>query len=230
MINEIFYSIQGEGLYAGLPMWFVRLTGCPLRCVWCDTPQAYDGGKGYSLEEIGRELSHSSSRADWVSITGGEPLAQKGSIALMEYLQKEGYNILLETSGSIALEEVPPGVVISMDIKIPSSGSWNEEQIRNIDYLKKGDYVKIVYTSPEDFLWLWDHDSLFIPALREKGILPIFLQYSQQNKPPREAADFVLKRTGDYRFGVQLHKFFFEDPGKTDGKELPKISSGRIDE
>jgi len=218
-INEIFYSIQGEGLYAGLPMCFVRLTGCPLRCVWCDTPQAYDGGKVYSLEEIGRELSHSSSRPGWVSITGGEPLAQKGSTDLMEFLLQNGYRILLETSGSITLEEVPLGVVISMDIKIPSSGSWNEEQIRNIDYLKKGDYVKIVYTSPEDFFWLRDHDSLFIPLLREKGLLPVFLQYSQRLIPPREATDFVLERTGDYRFGVQLHKFFFEDPGKTDGKE-----------
>lgn len=209
-INEIFFSLQGEGKYAGLPMWFVRLTGCNLRCHWCDTQFAFTEGKKMTVSEITSQLR--SNNNEWVTVTGGEPLIQKAVYTLIDKLLEEKKKVLLETSGSISLENIPERVILSMDFKLPSSGGWNEVQIENLRHLKDRDYLKIVISSDDDIAWLKENDAVFIEHLRKKGLLPVYLQYAHEKTPPDSMISFILSRNSEYRFGVQLHKLFFNDP------------------
>lgn len=211
-INEIFFSLQGEGRYSGLPMWFIRLAGCNLRCHWCDTKYAYTQGEEFSINDIIDHVLSVENR--WVTITGGEPLLQESVYFLMEELTLKKKTILLETSGSISLKKIPKDIIKSMDFKLPSSGGWNEEQIQNLQYLKGKDYLKIVISSKEDIEWLERNEFMFLNVLREKNLLPVYLQYAYKNPPLKEMIQFILNKNSEYRFGVQLHKVFFNDPKK----------------
>ncbi len=150
-VNEMFKSIQGEGPYMGIPMFFVRLTGCNLRCQWCDTQYAFYEGEEMSVEEILERVKDSG--VEWVCVTGGEPLLQKEVYALIDALLRDGYRVLVETNGSISIEELPTeeNLVISLDIKTPSSKMEKAMLFENLKYLGPRDYVKFVIKDDEDF-------------------------------------------------------------------------------
>ena len=149
-VNEMFPSIQGEGIYIGVPMFFIRLTGCNLRCKWCDTQYAFYEGKDMEIEEIVKEANKSGLR--WICLTGGEPLLQKDVYKLIYRLMDE-HNVLIETNGSIPIDEVPTeeNVVISLDIKTPSSGMHKAMRFENLEYLGEKDFVKFVIADEEDY-------------------------------------------------------------------------------
>ena len=141
-ISEIFYSIQGEAGYAGQKCIFIRLTGCPLRCVWCDTTYSFHGGETATVSAILSEIRKYP--CNLVEITGGEPLLQKSCYALFEALHEKEYKVLLETSGAIAIDKVPSFVTIIMDLKAPASGESSKNLWTNLDFLKQEDSLKIV--------------------------------------------------------------------------------------
>ena len=150
-VNEIFKSIQGEGIYIGTPMLFVRLTGCNLRCKWCDTKYAYTEGEEWKLEDLLKEIERES--MEWVCITGGEPLIQDETYLLVDALLRKGYKVLIETNGSVDISKLPTeeNLVVSLDIKTPSSGMHTFNQFKNLDYLGPNDYVKFVIADETDF-------------------------------------------------------------------------------
>ncbi len=150
-INEMFLSIQGEGIYIGVPMFFIRLTGCNLRCEWCDTKYAFYEGEDMGIEEIMRRVRNAG--VEWVCITGGEPLLQDDVYKLIDALLKEGHRVLLETNGSISIENLPTeeNLVVSLDIKTPSSRMENAMRFENLDYLGPKDFVKFVIADERDF-------------------------------------------------------------------------------
>lgn len=148
-VNEIFFSIQGESSYSGLPCVFIRLTGCPLRCAYCDTEYAFYEGRSLTLPEILKEIARFDCRL--VEITGGEPLAQKECIDLMQALIASDYTVLLETSGALSLKEVPQNVIKIMDIKCPSSREADKNLYENIAFLKPHDEIKFVIGTREDY-------------------------------------------------------------------------------
>ena len=204
IVTEIFHSIQGESSKAGLPCAFVRLTGCPLRCRWCDTAYSFQGGKAYTIEEICTELGRFKTRL--VEITGGEPLSQKGSVDLMEALLAQGYAVLLETSGSEDISRVPKGVHVIMDIKCPGSKMHERNLWSNIPLLKPSDEVKFVIASREDFDWAlekvqeWELEYrcdhlLFSPAW---GLVN-----------PQHLSEWLLESGVSGRLNLQLHKLIW---------------------
>jgi len=150
-INEIFYSIQGEGIYIGLPMIFIRTTGCNLRCRWCDTTYAYEAGEELAITEIMERLKAYKSRE--LCLTGGEPLTQEDTPSLIEELIKNGYSIYLETNGSIFLGNLPglDAIKLSMDIKCPSSGEEQKMNLSNLDLLGAGDQIKFIIVDDNDY-------------------------------------------------------------------------------
>ncbi|MEM2722403.1 MAG: radical SAM protein, partial [Thermoplasmata archaeon] len=150
-VNEIFYSIQGEGVYMGIPMVFVRFTGCNLRCSWCDTKYAWEEGKEMKIDEILAEIKKY--KTNWVCITGGEPLLQEDIYKFIDRLLNMGYKILLETNGSITLENLPceDNLIVDMDIKTPSSGMSKFMDLSNLEILGPKDTVKFVIANQEDY-------------------------------------------------------------------------------
>lgn len=150
-ITEIYVSTQGESTWAGLPCTFIRLTGCPLRCTWCDTEYAFVGGKKMTLDEILHEVSEIG--CPLVEVTGGEPLAQPNCIALLRALVDAGYKVLLETSGAYPIAEVPREVVRIVDLKCPDSGEMQRNLYENIEHLEPHDEVKFVIASRADYEW-----------------------------------------------------------------------------
>ena len=150
-VTEIFHSIQGESTWAGLPCTFVRLTGCPLRCVWCDTAYAFHGGTRLTLEEVLKEVGGKGCRL--VEITGGEPLVQPGAAALARRLLEDGYTVLVETSGAVDVGVLDPRVHRIMDLKCPGSGEEHRNMWSNLDQLTHRDEVKFVVAGLEDFEW-----------------------------------------------------------------------------
>ncbi|MFQ6127448.1 MAG: 7-carboxy-7-deazaguanine synthase QueE [Thermoplasmata archaeon] len=151
IINEIFKSLQGEGIEIGVPTVFVRLTGCPLRCKWCDQQDAWVTGKSIGIEEILEEVA--GYKCPYVCVTGGEPLAQDDSIKLISRLLEAGYMISIETGGSISLEELPcsENLMVSLDIKCPSSGMHDKMDLSNIELLSLSDQLKFVIADEEDY-------------------------------------------------------------------------------
>jgi 7-carboxy-7-deazaguanine synthase len=204
-ITEIFYSVQGESITVGIPTVFIRLTGCPLRCSYCDTAYAFTGGQKMDLPEIINEVGKYNTH--YVTITGGEPLAQPSVQELMTNLLDQGYIVSLETSGAIDVSEVDPRVVKVMDLKTPSSGEISKNHYQNIQYLNRRDQVKFVIGNDEDYCWsknimseyqLSDRcDVLFSPIM------------GQQN--PAELADKILRDQLPVRFQIQLHKYLWDD-------------------
>lgn len=208
-IHEIFHSLQGESTRVGLPTVFVRLTGCPLRCGYCDTAYAFQGGENMSLEQILEKVA--SFGAKYVTVTGGEPLAQKECIPLLEKLCDAGYSVSLETSGAMDTSKVDARVSVILDIKTPGSGEEKKNLWSNLDRLKSTDEVKFVLCGREDYDWARQ-------VLAERGIAakctvlfsPV---YSQLN--PTDLADWVLQDRLPVRMQVQLHKILWgETPGK----------------
>ncbi|MCS6985820.1 MAG: radical SAM protein [Leptospiraceae bacterium] len=204
-VNEIFYSIQGEGSFSGRKCLFVRLTGCPLRCRWCDTEYAFYEGRRLTFTEIRHELSLYPCKL--VEVTGGEPLIQKNVYPFFEFLHNFNYEILLETSGAISVAKVPSYVHIVMDLKPPHSGESHKNCMDNLQLLKPSDDLKFVIAHEEDFYWA---ESLVAEKnLTKRFRNPPIVQPAHPDFPPEKLADLVKKSPVDFRLGLQLHKYIY---------------------
>ena len=208
-INEIFYSLQGETTTVGLPTVFVRLTGCPLRCNYCDTAYAFHKGAVMGLDEILAQVD--AYGAKFVTVTGGEPLAQPECISLLKALCDRGYTVSLETSGAMSIEKVDARVVTILDLKTPASGECDKNLESNIKYLKPSDQVKFVICDRGDFEWSKAKTDQFDLRNRVAEVLfsPSFEQLSY-----KELAEWILQDRLDVRMQLQLHKHIWGDkPG-----------------
>jgi 7-carboxy-7-deazaguanine synthase len=207
-ITEIFYSLQGESTTVGLPTVFVRLTGCPLRCQYCDTAYAFHGGDKRDLDLIVQQVLEYNCKH--VCVTGGEPLAQPSCIELLKRLCDLDLMVSLETSGARSLEHVDPRVMIVMDLKTPDSGEVNKNMWSNLDYLKPTDQVKFVLCSQNDYQWACDVLRQY--QLNEKAQILFSSSWGQLN--PTTLADWIVKDRLPVRFQMQLHKILWNDaPG-----------------
>ncbi|MBN2603352.1 MAG: radical SAM protein [Candidatus Thermoplasmatota archaeon] len=207
-INEIFYSIQGEGKWTGLPNIFIRTTGCNLRCSYCDTKYAYDEGTEKSIKDILKEIKKFSCKN--ICITGGEPLLQSDILKLLEFLIKENYSICLETNGSIGIEEVSkfPTLLISLDIKCPSSNMCTKMKLKNIELLRPNDQIKMIIKNEVDYNYARDI------IMDYKPDCSIFFQ-PVWGTSSNSLAKWILKDSLKVRLGLQLHKIIWgEKRGK----------------
>lgn len=209
-ITEIFYSLQGETSTVGLPTTFVRLTGCPLRCVYCDTEYAFHGGERLAIDTVLEKVRELGCRR--ITVTGGEPLAQKPCLRLLTELCDQGYSVSLETSGAMSIAGVDPRVSIILDLKTPASGEVSRNDYSNIPLLKAVDEVKFVLTDRRDYDWaVMKLDELGL-ADKVNNILfsPTFGQLS-----PTDLADWVVADRLPVRVQLQLHKLLWNDePGR----------------
>jgi 7-carboxy-7-deazaguanine synthase len=208
-VTEIFYSLQGEARTVGLPTVFVRLTGCPLRCQYCDTTYAFHGGQWLTLAEVLEKVAEYVPR--YVTVTGGEPLAQKGSLPLLSALAEAGYQVSLETSGALDVVRVDPRVVKVIDLKTPGSGEVNRNRYSNIEHLQPHDQVKFVLCDRADYAWAKQMlDDYALPSHCEVLFSPSFAQLSATT-----LADWVLADRLPVRVQIQLHKYLWGDiPGR----------------
>ncbi len=202
-IFEIFHSLQGESSRVGLPTVFVRLTGCPLRCGYCDTEYAFHGGSTQSFEEILANVA--SYQAQYVCVTGGEPLAQKGCHALLKMLCDAGYQVSIETSGAMDISQVDQRVSVIMDIKTPGSGEENKNLWSNISALEAKDEVKFVLVDRADYDWA--KQILAQYDLTQK--CPVLFSPVYKTLPPADLATWVLEDRLPVRMQVQLHKILW---------------------
>lgn len=199
-ISEIFHSIQGESTRVGLPTIFVRLTGCPLRCVWCDTEHAFSGGDMLSLDEIVARVG--SFDCATVCVTGGEPLAQKNCLPLLSALCDAGFSVSLETSGALDIGEVDPRVSRIMDLKAPDSGEAGKNRWENCALLTARDEIKVVLASRDDYDWA-------VAASRQRRlfeICPVLFSPVQGQLDPALLAQWIIDDRLPVRFQLQLHK------------------------
>lgn len=202
-INEIFVSIQGESTWAGKPCLFLRTTGCPLRCVWCDTEYAFHEGSRWNLDDLVEEAcSHD---VQLVEITGGEPLAQPAVPALARALLERGRTVLIETSGAYDISVLPEGVHRIMDLKCPGSGESDRNDWDNLDRLRDGDEVKFVIADRQDYEWAREVVARYGLAAR----LPVLFSPVWESVPPRELAEWILEDRLDVRLQLQLHKILW---------------------
>jgi 7-carboxy-7-deazaguanine synthase len=208
-ITEIFYSLQGESNTVGIPTVFIRLTGCPLRCVYCDSAYAFTGGKKISLPDILREVD--SYQCRYITVTGGEPLAQPACLTLMNQLVDKGYTVSLETSGALDISNVNPRVIKVMDLKTPSSGEMEKNRYTNIEHLSTQDQVKFVIGNAEDYNW---SKSILTEYNLLKRCEILFSPIAGQQNPT-ELAEKILADKLPVRFQLQLHKLLW---GDTQGK------------
>lgn len=204
-LSEIFYSIQGEGPFQGLSTLFVRLTGCDLRCSWCDTSHAFHGGESYTLPSlVAQVLEHDCRR---ICITGGEPLLQAECPELMQQLLDAGCSVSLETGGHRDLSAVPKAVTQVVDVKCPGSGEGGSFRLSNLKHLRTGDALKFVVASPEDIDWLESFlEEQEIPSGVELFVSPV----PGQMDPPL-LAERILQSPHPLRLGLQLHKILWGD-------------------
>ena len=202
-ISEIFHSIQGESTRVGLPTVFIRLTGCPLRCVWCDTAYAFTGGDSILLDEVLRRVAEFGCRT--VCVTGGEPMAQKSSLALLNELCAAAYDVSLETSGAIDLAEVDQCVSKIMDIKTPGSGEAERNLWTNLEYLTARDEIKFVLASASDYAWAKE----VMVQRKLAGICPVLFSPVQGKLDPAQLAGWILQDRLEVRFQLQLHKLLW---------------------
>jgi Organic radical activating enzymes len=203
-INEIYYSIQGESTKAGLPCVFVRLTFCNLRCTYCDTEYAFYEGRDLSIGDIKEEVRKYN--CSLVEISGGEPLFQAESYILMKQLADDGFEVLLETGGSLPINNIDQRVKIIMDLKTPSSGMLKKNMYENINYLKKDDEVKFVIGSREDYLWSKQIIEKY--DLNKKNAILFSVVFGKLL--PIELVNWILEDKLNVRFQLQLHKFIWK--------------------
>jgi len=216
-MTEIFYSLQGEALTSGLPTVFVRLTGCPLRCVYCDTTYSFTGGERLSLEAIMADIAQYPCKR--VCITGGEPLAQPNCIALINRLLEAGYEISLETAGALSVADVPEAVSKVMDVKTPSSGESDKNLWSNLDYLTQHDQLKFVIMNRSDYEW--SKQQLIDYKLDQKvgtvWFSPMFNVHDNKDSAvevpnlARELAEWILEDAIPVRLQLQLHTIIWAD-------------------
>ena len=207
-IHEIFHSLQGESTRVGLPTVFVRLTGCPMRCGYCDTAYAFNGGSNMEIAEIMQKVAEYG--AKYVTVTGGEPLAQKTCHDLLKALCDAGYSVSLETGGAIDTSPVDPRVSVILDIKTPGSGELANMRMENIDFLKPQDEVKFVLCDRADYEWA--KEILMQYKLADKCTVLFSPVYQKVN--PTELAEWVLADKLPVRMQIQLHKVLWgERPG-----------------
>ncbi len=208
-ITEIFHSLQGEGDTVGIPTVFVRLTGCPLRCQYCDTAYAFHGGEWWTIDDVVRRVHELGSR--YVCVTGGEPLAQRNCLELLARLCDEELRVSLETSGAMPLAEVDPRVVRVVDVKTPGSGEERRNRYDELAALRPQDQVKFVICGRGDYEWSRG-------KVRELGLAErctVLFSPSHEQLAARDLADWMLEDRLPVRFQIQLHKYLWGNvPGK----------------
>lgn len=202
-VDEIFFSLQGEGLRTGLPTVFVRLTGCPLRCGYCDTAYAFQGGIWFEIGDICAAVAAHPTRH--VCVTGGEPLAQKASLDLMVALCDAGYDVNLETSGALAIDAVDPRVSRIVDVKTPGSGEVDRNRWANLDLLTERDEVKFVLVDEADYRWAAD----IVGRYRIAERCAVLFSSAHGQLQPRDLAEWILRDGLPVRLQIQLHKFLW---------------------
>jgi 7-carboxy-7-deazaguanine synthase len=202
-ISEIFYSLQGETSRVGLPTVFIRLTGCPLRCLYCDTSYAFTGGQNMTLQMILSEIQQYPTR--YVTVTGGEPLAQKNSLVLMGMLCDAGYEVSLETSGALDVGGVDRRVMKVLDIKTPASGEEAKNMWSNLDLLNPQDEIKFVLCDESDYIWA--KHLLIQKQLADK--CEVLLSPAQGQLSPTDLANWILRDQLPVRMQLQLHKILW---------------------
>ncbi len=213
-ITEIFYSLQGEANTAGLPTVFIRLTGCPLRCTYCDTTYSFEGGERWSLDKIIETAQ--SYQTPYICVTGGEPLAQPNCITLIDRLCEMGFEVSLETSGALDVSKVDPRVSKVLDLKTPTSGEAHRNLLSNLDLLTAKDQIKFVICNREDYEWSKQQVAEY--QLEQKvstvWFSPAFAVEKGNAKLPRFARDLAQWILDDHlpvRFQLQLHKLLWQD-------------------
>ncbi len=204
-ISEIFYSLQGESTFVGLPTVFVRLIGCPLRCTWCDTEYAFSGGQWMDIDDIIEQVK--SYGTPYVCVTGGEPLSQKRCIKLLDKLIENGFNVSLETSGALSLANVNDKVTIVMDLKAPGSGEESKNLYENINYIDSKDQIKFVIKDRVDYHWTQDIINRY--NLIDK--CEVLLSPVAGEINPTDLATWILDDKMLVRFQLQLHKILWHD-------------------
>jgi 7-carboxy-7-deazaguanine synthase len=219
-ITEIYKSLQGESTHAGLPCLFVRLTGCNLRCSWCDSEYAFYGGRKMTPEEVFAEVEQLSPNGGLVEITGGEPMLQEREVVpLMRQLAEGGYQVLLETSGERALDRVPAGVIKIVDVKCPNSGEPDTFRMENLETLSDRDEIKFVLSDRADYEFARDFTQRHNLAKRVNAVLfsPAFRKEATGARDsshclldPQELADWMVADNVPARLGLQLHKFIWD--------------------
>ncbi|HKV05136.1 MAG TPA: radical SAM protein [Candidatus Acidoferrales bacterium] len=222
VITEIFKSIQGEGTRAGLPCVFVRLTGCNLRCIWCDTAYAFYGGTKYGLDEVMEQVrllaGDAADRISLVEITGGEPLLQPETPALAEKLIAAGYTVMIETSGERSVGILPRGVIKIMDVKCPDSGEPDTFKAANLDAVSREDEIKFVIASRRDYDFARDFTARHGLAGRVRQVLfsPAFADPAGRwdGLEAKQLAEWILADRLPVRLGLQLHKFIWDPAAK----------------
>jgi 7-carboxy-7-deazaguanine synthase len=208
-ITEIFYSLQGEASRVGLPTVFVRLTGCPLRCIYCDTAYAFQGGRWMSLEDVIDAVAAYPSK--YVTVTGGEPLAQRACADLLSRLCEAGYDVSLETSGALDISGVDHRVARIVDIKTPGSGEATRNLWTNLELLNHRDELKLVLTDEADYLWA--RQLLAEKALADR--CPVLFSPGHATLPARQLAEWILRDHLPVRMQLQMHKLLWgEAPGR----------------
>ena len=204
-ITEIFYSLQGETRTLGLPTVFVRLTGCPLRCTYCDTAYAFYGGEKMEIRDIVAEVKTYNPR--YITVTGGEPLAQTACLELLTALCDLGAEVSIETSGSLDISAVDKRVVIVMDLKTPTSGEESKNRYANIEHLKPHDQLKFVICNRNDYQW--SCQKLIEYKLDER--CEVLLSPNHGKLKPEDLADWIIEDNLPVRMQIQMHKYLWGD-------------------
>ncbi len=202
-VTEVFHSLQGEADSVGIPTVFIRLTGCPLRCQYCDTAYAFHGGEWWTIAALVRRVHELGSR--YVCVTGGEPLAQKSCLELLSRLCDEGLRVSLETSGAMLLDAVDPRVVLVVDVKTPGSGEERRNRYGELGRLTPKDQTKFVICSREDYEW----SRAKLEELKLPERCSVLFSPSHGELAARELADWILEDRLPVRFQIQLHKYLW---------------------